>query len=139
MNVRISMFILLLALVTSCSPSTEQQLALLSGYWEIASVQTKEGLTKEYGISSNIDFIEVNNKKGIRKKLQPDLSGNFKTNKASENIDISITDDIVTLKYSTPFDSWTEKIVKISDQELILENDQGTRYHYRRYTPLLID
>ena len=136
---RFILFLVLLPLVVSCTQTPDEQLALLNGYWEIASVETAEGIKKEYGISQNIDFIEVQNGKGIRKKLQPDLSGNFKTNAASENIDVAIKDNTVTLTYTTAFDSWSEEIIAIDQTKLTVVNQEGTTYHYRRYQPLLID
>ncbi len=131
--------LILLTLVVSCTQTPDEQLALLNGYWEIAQVETADGIQKEYGISQNIDFIEINGSKGIRKKLQPDLSGNFKTNAASENIDVTINDNTVTLTYTTAFDSWSEEIVSIDQTHLTVVNEEGTTYRYRRYQPLLLD
>lgn len=111
---------------------------LINGYWEIASVTTSEGVTKEFSISQNVDFIEIENGKGIRKKVQPDLMGNFKTTNASENIDVEIDSDRLTLKYSTAFDTWNETVLEVTKEKLKVENDNGNTYTYRRYEPLMI-
>ncbi|MFT5862420.1 MAG: hypothetical protein ACI828_001068 [Flavobacteriales bacterium] len=111
---------------------------LINGYWEIASVTTGEGVTKEFSISQNVDFIEIENGKGIRKKVQPDLMGNFKTANASENIDVQIDSDRLTLKYSTAFDTWNETVLEVTKEKLKVENDNGNTYTYRRYKPLMI-
>lgn len=130
-------FIFALFLVLSCSQNVEEKLALVNGYWEIASVTTSEGLTKEFSISQNVDFIEIKNKKGIRKKVQPDVMGNFQTTNDSENIDVAIDHNRVTLKYSTAFDTWNETVIEVTKSTLILENDNGNIYTYRRYQPLI--
>ena len=131
-------FILGLFLLISCSQSNEEKLALLNGYWEIASVTTSEGVIKEFSISQNVDFIDIENGKGIRKKVQPDLMGNFKTSNASENIDVQLDNDRLTLKYSTAFDTWNETVLEVTKEKLRVENDNGNTYTYRRYEPLMI-
>lgn len=131
-------FILGLFLLISCSQSNEEKLALLNGYWEIASVTTSEGVIKEFSISQNVDFIDIENGKGIRKKVQPDLMGNFKTSNASENIDVEIDNDRLTLSYSTAFDTWNETVLEVTKEKLRVENDNGNTYTYRRYEPLMI-
>jgi hypothetical protein len=131
-------FILGFFLLISCSQSNEEKLALLNGYWEIASVTTSEGVIKEFSISQNVDFIDIENGKGIRKKVQPDLMGNFKTSNASENIDVEIDNDRLILKYSTAFDTWNETVLEVTKEKLRVENDNGNTYTYRRYEPLMI-
>lgn len=98
---------------------------------------TSEGVKKEFSISQNIDFIEIQNGKGIRKKVQPDVMGNFKTSDASENIDVEIKDDKLILNYSTAFDTWTETVLSVSEVKLKVENENGNTYTYRRYQPLI--
>lgn len=131
-------FILGFFLLISCSQCNEEKLALLNGYWEIASVTTSEGVIKEFSISQNVDFIDIENGKGIRKKVQPDLMGNFKTSNASENIDVEIDNDRLILKYSTAFDTWNETVLEVTKEKLRVENDNGNTYTYRRYEPLMI-
>lgn len=126
-----------LLLVAGCSQSAEEKLALLNGYWEIASVTTSEGVTKEFSISQNVDFIDIKNGKGIRKKVQPDVMGNFKTSDASENIDVTADIHKLQLTYSTAFDTWTETVLEVTETTLKVENENGNTYIYRRYQPLL--
>lgn len=126
-----------LFLLFSCSQSTDEKLVLINGYWEIASVTTSEGVKKEFSISQNIDFIEIQDGKGIRKKVQPDLVGNFKTTDASENIDVEIKGDKLILNYSTAFDTWTETVLIVTQEKLKVENENGNTYTYRRYKPLI--
>ena len=111
----------------------------LEGYWEIAEVASPNGAKKTFSLSQNIDFFEIEDqKKGIRKKVQPDIGGHFTTSQSSENIDIEINDDALVLKYTTAFDSWKETVIKASKDRLILLNENGTTYTYRRYEPILL-
>mgnify|MGYP003630839798 CR=1 FL=1 len=126
-----------LFLLLSCSQSTDEKLVLINGYWEIASVTTTEGVTKEFSLSQNVDFIEIQNGKGIRKKVQPDAMGNFITSDASENIDVEIKENKLLLNYSTAFDTWTETVIEVSKDKLKVENQNGNTYTYRRYQPLI--
>lgn len=135
----IAVFLLTL-IVLSCSNSTADNLELLNGYWEIAQIENSYGSTKEYSISQNIEFFELTKEgKGTRKKVQPDINGNFTTTNSSQNIDVEINESTVFLKYSTEFDSWQEEILRITPNELILKNQDDYIYTYRRYQPLAIN
>ena len=132
-------YILFIIPLVSCTQTPEEKLTYLEGYWEIAEVASSNGGKKTFSMSQNIDFFEIENqKKGIRKKVQPDIGGNFTTSQSSENIDIEINDDTLILKYTTAFDSWKETVIEASKDQLILLNDIGTTYTYRRYEPILL-
>ena len=90
-------------------------------------------------MSQNIDFFQINEDgTGIRKKVQPNLSGTFTTSKTSENIDILSNEKLLTLQYSTALDTWTETVQKATRDELVLINEAGIIYTYKKYTPLVI-
>lgn len=126
--------------VVSCAGSPKENLQLLNGYWEIAEIENAYGSKKEYGLSQNIDFFKITAAgKGIRKKVQPDVQGNYTTTNASENIDVVVEGNTVFLKYSTAFDSWQEEIVALSQEKLVLRNEDKYVYTYRRYTPLSLE
>lgn len=132
-------YILFIASLVSCTQTPEEKLTHLEGYWEITEVTSSNGGKKTFSMSQNIDFFEIKDqKKGIRKKVQPDIGGNFTTSDSSENIDIKISGDTLILKYTTAFDSWEETVVKASEDQLILLNEIGTTYTYRRYEPILL-
>ena len=98
------------------------------------------GNTKEFGMSQSIDFFEMNpDGKGVRKKVQPNVLGDFKASDASENIDALIKDGKVVLQFSTAFDTWEEKLFKATATKLILINTDGKIYTYRRYQPLVLN
>ncbi len=133
-------FYILLIILSSCSSSTEEQIANIDGYWEIAEIENEAGDIREFTISQNIDFFEINpNGKGIRKKVQPNALGEFTTSNSSENIDVFKEDGLLKLRYSTALDTWTETVKKATDNELILINEAGIIYTYRKYKPLVIE
>lgn len=136
-----SIYLFLALFAIGCTHvSPEKQVALLNGYWEIAEIENSHGSTKEYSISQNIDFFEITQEgKGVRKKVQPDLNGNFTTSQSSQNIDIEVRENTVVLKYSTQFDTWEEEIISISTVQLILKNKYNYIYTYRRYEPLTLN
>ncbi|RMB63995.1 hypothetical protein EAX61_01025 [Dokdonia sinensis] len=134
-----TIYILLLLIVSSCTKTADEQLELINGYWEIASVENPNGDRKEYTISENIDFIQIENGKGVRKKVRANLIGDFKTTNAQENIDVATDHNRITLRYSTAYDTWNETVVKVTRNKLVVQNDDGLTYTYRRYEPLSID
>ena len=43
----------------------------INGYWEIQEVTFPNGKTKEYDVNMTIDYFEIDNLQGFRKKVQP--------------------------------------------------------------------
>lgn len=134
---RISAIIFLALTLISCSKNPEEKVKHLDGYWEIKRVEKDDEIVVEYRFNENIDFFEINNMKGIRKKVKPQLDGTYLVTDDAENIEIKIEDDLLFIYYTTPFDSWKEKINTLTGDKMELENDDGIIYHYQRYTPLL--
>ncbi|MEP0262394.1 hypothetical protein [Dokdonia sp.] len=133
-------YILIIISIFACSQSPEDALQHLSGYWEIADVTFTDGSKKEFSISQNIDFFEVKkDQTGIRTKVQPDINGHFTTSKSVENIDIKTVNDTLTLKYATAYDTWQEKVISATKEQLVLLTKNGNVYTYRRYKPLIIN
>ncbi|WP_339847979.1 hypothetical protein [uncultured Dokdonia sp.] len=132
--------LLILAITLGCTQSNEEKLKHISGYWEIASIENPNAQVKEFSMSQNIDFFEVNaDGKGVRKKVQPNVVGEFTTSQSSENINVVYKDDLLLLEYATPMDTWQETVKKATTDELVLINEDGLIYTYRKYTPLALD
>lgn len=133
-------YILIIISIFACSQSPEEALQHLDGYWEIADVTFTDGRKKEFSISQNIDFFEIKeDQTGIRKKVQPDINGHFTASKSVNNIDIETIHDTLVLKYATAHDTWQEKVISATKEQLILLSNNGTVYTYRRYKPLIIN
>lgn len=110
----------------------EKQLAKINGYWEIERTEMPDGTEKEFTVNPTIDYFEIKGKSGFRKKVMPQLDGTYLTNDVSEKIVITSTDDTVFMNYTTPFAKWKEKVITVSDDELVIENEQEIIYHYKK-------
>ncbi|MNF36823.1 hypothetical protein D3C85_376330 [compost metagenome] len=113
------------------------EIAKLNGYWEIEKVVLEDGDDKEYGMNENFDYFEIDkNNKGIRKKVKPQLDGTFLVNDTYENVSVRFADDKAYLDYSTPYMKWTEEIIALSADELVLLNAEKKEYHYKKTQPI---
>jgi hypothetical protein len=134
MRVLIILFIIIL---TSCkSESPKEKIPLLSGYWEIEKVTLKDGTVKEFTINTTIDFIEIQDSIGIRKKVSPKLDGTFTTFNQIETFTIEVDNNLLILIYKTPYTTWKEKVLEINKQMLLVENEDEKVYQYKRYIPI---
>ncbi|WP_299260998.1 lipocalin family protein [uncultured Aquimarina sp.] len=124
-------------LLISCSkPNPETFIKHINGYWEIEKVITSDGIEKQYNFNQNIDFFEVDNLKGIRKKVQPQLNGNFITTRDSETFTIVIENDSLRMYYKTPLSIWKETLISAKENQMIIRNDTGNLYFYKPYTKI---
>ncbi|OIQ16248.1 MAG: hypothetical protein BM557_10275 [Flavobacterium sp. MedPE-SWcel] len=132
--------LLLVAIISvSCGKSvSDEDLDNLNGYWEIEIVTMPDGTEKEYTINSTIDYFEIKDNKGIRKKVKPQFDGTYRVNDASENIEIVKEGDKVYISYVTEYSKWKEQIVELNEEVLVLKNEQEIEYHYIKPKPFSI-
>ena len=125
--------------VTSCTQQDpEEQLKNLNGYWQIEKVEIQKDSIVEYGLSPYIDYIEVSDSTGFRRKLKPKIDGGFiKAPNEPEKITAEIEDNKLMLYYATPFDQWKEEVLEATKDELVILNRDDKKYYYQRYKPLL--
>ncbi|MFD2565544.1 lipocalin family protein [Aquimarina rubra] len=124
-------------LLVSCSkPNPEEFIKHIDGYWEIEKVITADGIEKQYNFNQSIDFFEVNEMKGIRKKVQPQLNGSFITTKDQEIFTLAIENDSLRMFYKTPLATWKETLISAKENQLIIRNEVGNLYFYKPYTKI---
>ena len=125
--------------LASCSKTDpREQLDNLNGYWQIEKVEVQKDSVIEYGLSPYIDYIEVNDSTGFRKKLKPKIDGGFiKASSDAEKITAKIEDNSLFLYYTTPFNEWKEEVLEANEEELVILNRDDKKYYYQRYKPLL--
>lgn len=117
-----------------CAETVEvQDLNNLNGYWEIQKVVFPDGSSKEYSISTTIDFIEYADLQGFRKKVQPNLNGTFNTSDDAEFFNIIPKNDIFIIHYANELSSWEETIKVLSKSKLVVVNSESITYHYKRF------
>lgn len=123
----------------SCKQTiTSKDLPKLNGYWEIEKVILPNGEKKEYKINESIDYLEVKDSIGFRKKVYPQLNGKFLINDLKENFIISTANNCYFINYKTDYAKWKEEIIEIQDSSFVVKNDAKLEYHYKKHQPFSI-
>jgi hypothetical protein len=136
-------FLIALFTVLACVSCQEKKaevfdLNLLNGYWEIEQVILADGTKKEYKINQNVDYFEIKNEVGFRKKVAPQFDGTYLVNDADEKINIEKSAEGTYISYKTTYATWKEKIKVLNPEQLILENKQNIQYQYKKSIPFTI-
>lgn len=129
----------LLLLISCNSEFKAEEVNKINGYWEVSLVETPDGTEKEYGMSTTVDFFEIKDNKGFRQKVMPQLDGRYLTNEVKETITVKDSASKTFLHYKTNYTNWNEEIIEISDNVLVVKNDQDFIYHYKRFEPIIIE
>ncbi len=130
------LFFLLFFTFFSCIQKTSQiELKNLSGYWEIEKVILENGTNKDYSINETIDFFEIKNDSGFRKKVTPQFNGKYLVNNVFEKINIKVENENVFIVYKTSYSNWKEEIIELTKEKLVLKNDSNVEYHYKKSIP----
>ncbi len=128
-------FISVLSLYSCKQKITDNDISKINGYWEIEKVNLPNGEKKQYKINEAIDYFEIKNKKGFRKKVYPQLDGKYLVNDLIEEISITKEKEDFFLNYSTKYAKWKEQIIEIKDSTFILKNKDDLEYHYKKQIP----
>ena len=131
------MILVLSLLFVSCKQEIKpEDIAKLNGYWEIEKVVFDKGEEKDYKMNESFDYFDIKNNKGIRKKVMPQLDGTFLTSDSFENVSVRFKDDEVFLDYKTDYAKWSEELVSITDEKLVVKNKEKKEYHYKKAGPV---
>ena len=129
--------LLVLFVAIGCSPKVDvATLPQLNGYWEIDKVVFPDGSSKSYEVNASVDFIQINEKEGFRKKMQPQLDGSFRTSDDAEQFTVIEKSGVLIMSYSNAAQTWEETLVVLKDDQFEVVNQDGISYHYKRYQPL---
>ncbi len=127
-------------LLVGCSTSVSKtELENLNGYWEIEKVTFANGETKNYKINTIIDYIELKNLKGFRKKMQPKFDGSYTTSNNTEFFSIVETDGSFEFQYKTEMSEWEERILRVSQNSFSVINEDTLTYTYKRFQPIKVN
>ena len=133
---KIGLFAFSMLLFLSCSKKIEAtDIDKMNGYWEIEKVDFPDGNKKEYMVNEFIDLISINNNIGIRQKVAPQLDGSFLKGTLQDTIKVVDSADCFYLKTDSKFTKWDEKILSISDEKFVLENEAKIVYHFKKFVP----
>ena len=132
--------VLLSILLVSCKQQIQpSDVVKINGYWEIEKVVFDEGEDKEYGANQNYDYFQIGkNNQGIRKKVAPQLNGTFLVNDTYENVSVRFQDGKTYLDYSTPYMQYSEEVIELTADELVITNAQKKEFHYKKATAINI-
>lgn len=130
---------LFVIVAVSCQKKFEgTDYAKLNGYWEIEKVILPNGDEKDYGINPTIDFFELKDTAGFRKKVMPQLDGSYRVNDLSEKFSIRNKDGKTIIAYSTEYAKWEEELLQLDDAELVVKNQHNIEYHYKKPQPFTV-
>ena len=91
MKKTITIFLLGILLVSCKQTITDKDVAKINGYWEIQKVELPQGGKKEYKVNETIDFFQIKDNKGSKKKLHSLGSVNFLKIEPSNHIFFSFS------------------------------------------------
>ncbi|GAA0758729.1 hypothetical protein [Psychroflexus lacisalsi] len=127
-----------LFLVSCNSKPDYKDVEKLNGFWEIEKAETPYG-DKSYTMNQMVDYFQVEDSTGFRKKMQPSLLGNYQSSKNREYFKIKNYEDSLVLIYNNEYDTWTETLMSISKEQFVVKNKQNFIYTYKRHNPDNID
>lgn len=137
---KVLLLLIIIFIGTGCDrTSPEEKINNLAGYWEIKTVEPKEGEPREYRFNEMVDYINIENGAGFRKKVRPQLDGSYITTEGVEIFTVKVENDSINLYYETPYDSWKETLVSSSEDQIKMLNPNGTVYTYKRFNPYSIN
>ena len=124
--------IVLSHIIYSCNPVNN--INYLNGYWEINSVTYKGKELKDYPFSNTIDYFEIKDNQGFRKKVKPRIDGNFDITMHQINFELILKEKNKIIKYGKGI-NFKEKILILDSLNLHLENEEGYIYRYKKFIP----
>lgn len=117
----------------SCTKKVEvKELEQLNGYWQITKVETSEGEEKEYKVNENYDYFSWKTKQGVHKKVRWQPTGKFLVDDLQETVKTVEKEGDLYLKFTSSFGGHTDKVIKISKEELVLEAENGNENYYKK-------
>ena len=118
---------------TYCDNYEIDDIKRIEGVWEVYSVSSKDEVFYPKGKSPLIDYYTFHSDSaGVKKKLKPKLNKTFSSSLDKIIFKIEVDNDIVYLNYISKTNSWRERILKLTDKDLIISNDKF-KYHYKRF------
>lgn len=137
---RYTCIIVALTVLLGCQTKVDKlDLAHLNGYWEIDKVTFPDGSKKEYPVNTSIDYIEVKDQEGFRKKVRPNFKGTYVTSNDAELFTVYENEGVFTLHYKTGLSEWHEKIVRLSENALTVIGEGNIKYHYKKFKPINLE
>lgn len=136
---KVLFFGIFLMLVACQIKVSQEELTLLNGYWEIEKVRLANGQIKEYKVNTTVDYIEVKDMAGYRKKVYPKFDGSFDTSNDAEYFTIIMQQDRSEIHYKSELSEWTEVLKSLDENSFSVTNAENITYYYKRFEPINVD
>lgn len=133
------LFLFVVSIVSCSGRVSLEDLHHLNGYWEIEEVEFSNGNTKEYPMNTVVDYIELKDGKGFRKKMVPRFDGTFETSDDAEPFTIVEENGMFFMRYENPLSEWQERLLSLSEDSFSVENPEGITYYFKRFEPIKLD
>ena len=132
---RFLVVILVLFLSLSCDEKREiGDMKQLNGYWQIQKAEVPDVVVKNYKGGLKLDYIEIkDDSTGIRKKVKVSMLDKYKTTPNQEEIKVYKDQGELKILCSTPYSEWTEEILHLSGDSLVIKNQDDKKYYYSKY------
>lgn len=131
--------LLSLCFLVSCNSKPDfEEVSKLNGFWEIQKAETPYE-EKTYTMNQTVDYIQIEDSSGFRKKVQPSYLGNYKSSQNREYFTVKDYEDSLVLVYRSDYDTWTETLLSIEEDQFVVKNEQDFIYTYKRHEPQSID
>lgn len=128
-----------LIILGSCNSKPDfKEVSKLNGFWEIEKAETPYG-DKTYKMNQMVDYFKIEDSIGFRKKMQPNLLGNYQSSQNREYFRIEDHKDSLVLVYKNKYDTWSETLLSIEEDKFVVKNKQNFIYTYKRHKTKTID
>ncbi len=133
-------FLIFITLITGCtSPIAKEKLNILNGYWEITEVEFADGQKKTYKVNPSVDYIELKEMKGFKKKVHPKFDGTYDTSNDAELFTLVEKDGVFAFYYKNDLSEWHERLIVLEENQFSITNENDITYTYKRYEPIKIE
>ena len=136
---KIVSFGIFLMLVACQNKVLQEELILLKGYWEIEKVTLANGQTKVYNVNTTVDYIELKELSGYRKKVYPKFDGTFDTSNDAEQFTIIVQQDRFEIHYKNELSEWVEVLKSLDEYSFSVTNAEDITYYYKRFEPINVN
>ena len=133
------LFLPILILAACTKPVSREDISHLEGIWEIEKVTLADGTDQDYKVSEIVDRFAMEELRGTRTKVRVSLDGNYQAASRPDSVTVSFDPEKkAILRHKAQYIKWQEEIVELDSATLVLRNQQGIEYRYKRHVPFTI-
>lgn len=130
----IAISFLLITILFSCNQNSLGETQLINGYWQIKEAENPKGAIKQYDFIETVDFYEITDSIGVRKKAKPTIQGGFKVSEDQETFTTEVTSDTIFLHFKNIYDARTDAVFDLSKNQMkVKSSTTGLIFTYERF------